>query len=138
MLRHCFQRFLPIVTLAATMSGIALAPAASNAADTSQAQTYSVAVVKVSVREANGRVYRAKTRAIRMGDAASFDIVSDLHRHTVEVSAEGGAAEVSYARDGGAITQDRSSLSRRIRVFEQDGHRVAIEIVPTVVTVGVQ
>ncbi|MEM6296456.1 MAG: hypothetical protein AAGA54_34640 [Myxococcota bacterium] len=123
--------------LIASMGGVALAPATSSAA-TAQAQSYTVAVVKVSVREANGRVYRAKTRAIRMGDAASFDIVSDLHRHTVEVSADGDAAEVSYARDGGAVAQDSGTLTKRVRVFEQDGHRVSIEIVPTVVTVDVQ
>jgi len=105
-------------------------------AQAAESAEFSVAVVKITVVEANGRVYRAKTRAIRMGDAASFEIVSELHRHEIKVSAGESGAEVRYSRDGGELAQKTASFGRTTEKLEADGSTVTVQIVPTSVRVG--
>ena len=86
MCRHHHHRIFAWI-LGAVIGTGTFAGAPVKAAQAADSAEFSVAVVTITVREANGRVYRAKTRAIRMGDAASFEVISDLHRHEIKVSA---------------------------------------------------
>lgn len=108
----------------------------AQAAASAEFAEFAVAVVKVTVRESNGRVYRAKTRAIRMGDAASFEVVTDLHRHTIDFSAGESGAELRYSRDGGELASRTASFGRVTEKLEADGHTIIVQIVPTSVRVG--
>jgi hypothetical protein len=103
-------------------------------AQAAESAEFAVAVVKITVRESNGRVYRAKTRAIRMGESGTFDIVSDLHRHTIEVDSGQSGAELRYSRDGGELAR-RSASPGRVEL-QADGHTVTVQIVPTSVRVA--
>ena len=136
LLQHLLQRrgFAWLLGGLLSLSAVSLAPVST--AHAAESAEFAVAVVKITVREANGRVYRAKTRAIRMGDAASFDVVSDLHRHTIEVSAGESGAELRYSRDGGELAQRSAQLGRITEKLEADGHTVTVQIVPTSVRVG--
>ncbi len=114
-------------------SAVVVAPVST--AHAGESATFSVAVVRVTVREANGRVYRAKTRAIRMGEDVSFEVISDLHRHTVRVSAADAGAELRYSRDGGEVAQRTAAIGRATERLEADGHTITVQIVPTSVRV---
>lgn len=117
------------------MSTSAFVAGPTSTAQAAGSAQFSVAVVKITVREANGRVYRAKTRAIRMGDEASFYIVSDLHRHTVRVEAGEAGAELRYSRDGGELARRTAALGRTTERLVADGHTITVQIVPTSVSV---
>ena len=116
---------------AATFVG---SPAAT--AHAAESAEFAVAVIKVTVREANGRVYRAKTRAIRMGDEASFEVISDLHRHVIDIKAGDNGAELRYSRDGGQLASRTASFGRVTEKLQADGHTITVQIVPTSVRVG--
>ena len=135
MSRHRHHRMFAWV-LGAALGTATFAAAPVQTAQAAESAEFSVAVVKITVREANGRVYRAKTRAIRIGDAASFEVVSDLHRHEIKVSAGDAGAEVRYSRDGGELAHRTASLGRTTERLEADGHTVTVQIVPTSVRVG--
>ncbi len=135
MFRHRHSRMFAWV-LGATLSAATFAATPVQTAHAAESAEFAVAVVKITVREANGRVYRAKTRAIRMGDAASFEVVSDLHRHEIKVSAGESGAEVRYSRDGGELAHRTASLGRVTEKLEADGHTVTVQIVPTSVRVN--
>jgi predicted outer membrane lipoprotein len=122
--------------LGASLSAAAFVAIPVQTAQAAESAEFAVAVVKVTVRESNGRVYRAKTRAIRMGDAASFEVITDLHRHTIDLSSGEGGAELRYSRDGGELASRTASFGRITEKLEADGHTVTIEIVPTSVRVG--
>lgn len=121
--------------LGASLSAAAFVVTPVQSAHAGESAEFAVAVVKVTVREANGRVYRAKTRAIRMGDDASFEVLTDLHRHTIDISASEDGAELRYSRDGGELASRTSSLGRVTEKLEADGHTVTVQIVPTSVRV---
>ncbi|MBV1861464.1 MAG: hypothetical protein KUG77_23795 [Nannocystaceae bacterium] len=122
--------------LGATLSAAAFVATPATTAHAAESAEFAVMVVKVTVREANGRVYRAKTRAIRMGDDASFEIISDLHRHTIDISGGEGGAELRYSRDGGQLASRTSSSGRVTEELRADGHTVTVQLVPTSVRVG--
>ncbi len=145
-LRHRVSAWVVTLGLVGSGSAFAYAPQAhAKSPETVQnpqvsgASTYRVAVVKVTVREANGRTYRARTRAVRWGDLASFDVVSDLHRHNVEFrAADDSKVRLSYTKDGGTAAQRTASTSRRnTQVFNADGATLEVTIIPTVVSVDV-
>jgi|GEM_PF-2369379 len=135
MSRHRHHRSIAWI-LGGLLSASAFVAAPVQTAQAAESAEFAVAVVKITVRESNGRVYRAKTRAIRMGDAASFEVVSDLHRHEVEVAAGESGAEVRYSRDGGELAHRTASLGRVTEKLEADGHTITVQIVPTSVRVG--
>jgi len=121
--------------LGATLSAATFVGSPAATAQAAESAEFAVAVVKVTVREANGRVYRAKTRAIRMGDDASFEVISDLHRHTIDISAGTGGAELRYSRDGGELASRTASFGFT-EELQADGHTITVQIVPTSVRVG--
>lgn len=122
--------------LGASLSAATFVAAPVQTAQAEESAEFAVAVVKVTVREANGRVYRAKTRAIRMGDDASFEVISDLHRHTIDISAADGGAQLRYSRDGGELESRTAAVGRVTEHLQADGHTITVQIVPTSVRVG--
>ncbi|MGH1343904.1 MAG: hypothetical protein ACRBN8_20265 [Nannocystales bacterium] len=122
--------------LGATLSAATFVGTPAATAHAAESTEFAVAVVKVTVREANGRVYRAKTRAIRMGDAASFEVISDLHKHTIDISSAGDGAQLRYSRDGGELASRTASHGRVTEKLQADGHTITVQIVPTSVRVG--
>jgi len=134
MIRHRHHRTAAWI-LGATLSAATFAAAPLQTAQAAESAEFSVAVVKITVRESNGRVYRAKTRAVRMGDVATFEIISDLHRHELQVAAGESGAELRYSRDGGELAHRTASLGRTTEKLEAGGHTVTVQIVPTSVRV---
>lgn len=135
MSRHRHHKALAWI-LGASLSAATFVASPVQTAQAAETTEFAVAVVKVTVREANGRVYRAKTRAIRMGDDASFEVLSDLHRHTIDISSGEGGAELRYSRDGGELASRTASFGRVTEKLQADGHTITVQIVPTSVRVG--
>ena len=140
MVRHLRHR-ATTWALALTMGFAGLVASTPAVAASSQDTTYAVSIVRVVVREADGGVYRAPTRAVRSGDEAAFEVISDLHRHTLALtpSADSGI-EFSYARDGAVLQSDGAATvsGRRTAVFQDNGATIEVSVVPTVVTVGTE
>lgn len=122
--------------LGASLGAVAFAATPVQTAQAAETAEFAVAVVKVTVREANGRVYRAKTRAVRLGDDASFEVITDLHRHTLELSSREGSTKLRYSRDGGELASRTASFGRTTEELQADGHTITVQIVPTSVRVG--
>ena len=135
MSRHRHHRAFAWI-LGASLSAAAFVVAPVQTAHAAESAEFAVAVIKVTVREANGRTYRAKTRAIRVGDNASFEVITDLHRHTIDLSSGQGSAKLRYSRDGGELATRTASFGRVTEQLQADGHTITVQIVPTSVRVG--
>lgn len=125
--------------LGATAVGVsseARAATPTQKAQSKDAQSYSVVVVKVVVREADGKVYRSRTKAVRVGDDAQLEVISDLHRHALRLDVRDAQdVRFSYARDGGKRAD--GSFESGSKVIRSGGHSIEVKVVPTRITVGV-
>lgn len=140
--RHLVRRlFAGFIALGLATTALGVSTEAEAATPTQQAQpdaeqSYAVVVVKVVVREADGKVYRARTQAVRVGDDAQVEVLSDLHRHALKLDVRDARdVRFSYARDGGKRAD--GAFKAGSKVIHSDGHSIEVRVVPTKITVGV-
>ena len=102
-----------------------------------------VAMVRVVVRDAEGKTTRSKIRAVPFGESASFDLRSGAHKHRVSLvptSGDGLSVEFDYTRDGTVLEDDRDVAvrSRRATTLHVDNEaRVIVTVIPTRVSISV-
>lgn len=124
----------------AAIATVSVAPVAN--AESTQHAEERIAVVRIQIVEADGRVV-SKTKAIRWGTQARFEVTSDGHTHVVELqaNAEGASSRVEfgYARDGVSVAKNQRravNLRRATKLFSDSDASVRVMITPTKVRVA--
>ena len=135
---------LRIATLGLGLLGMfatVAAPAVASADPTVEASTQKVAVVRVTLQEADGSIVRAPVKAVPFGDEVVFSVQSDRHEHLIKIRPDSDTgtvrAAVTYARDGSVIANDRQvEVDARNKVVHADrGAKISVAVTPTTVHV---
>lgn len=124
----------------AAIATVSVAPAAN--AESTQHAEQRIAVVRIQIVEADGRVI-SKTKAVPWGEQVRFDVASDGHTHVVELQANADGAssrvEFGYVRDGVSVAKNQRravNLRRATKLFTDSGAAVRVTITPTKIRVA--
>ncbi len=120
-----------IFALMALVMGVIAVPQHASAANVPRGVEQQVAIVRVTIQQADGTTLRA-TRAVRWGDATSID----LGRHDLELAVNDREhLVVLYTRDGDTVADTQLDARRKVIVHADEASKLTVHVIPTKVRV---
>ena len=131
------HRRITMLALAGILGTLTMAPAAGAAESDAVAVEEKVAVLRVEIREADGTVVRAPTRAVQWGQTAAFQLSSQAHEHQLDVTVLSDAGvDLRYMHNGTVLATEPAGKRSRNQVFRTgDGTEISLSVVTTRVRV---
>lgn len=128
---------ITILALAGILGSLGVAPAAVAAEPAPVAVEEKVAVLRVEVRETDGTVVRAPTRAVPWGQTAQFQLSTQTDEHQLDVTIGSDASvDLRYVHNGNLLATEPAGKRARSQLFRtSDGTEISLSVVTTRVRV---
>jgi hypothetical protein len=122
-----------ILALAGMLGSLGINPTAVAAEAEAVATEEKVAVLRVEIRDADGTVVRAPTKAVPWGQTAQFHLSTQNDERQLDVTllSEAGV-DLRYVHNGNVLVTEPAGKRARSQVFRtSDGSEIALSVTTT-------